>query len=587
MQMHRWKPILILAFSSLFFFAIEAHAVAPTISNVTPTTGAAVGASVVITGTNFGSSQGSSTVKFNGTTATTVGPWSATSITATVPTGATTGNIVVTVSNKASNGWSYTVLPTPTLTSLSVTSGAVGATVVLTGTNFGSSQLTGTVKFNGTMATVGTWTATSISVTVPSGAANGNVVVNASGVNTTGINFTVLPTPTLTSLSVTSGAVGATVVLTGTNFGSSPGTGTVKFSGTTAAVITWTATSITVTVPSGAANGNVVVNASGVNTSGINFTVLPTPTITSLSVTTGAVGAAVTITGTNLGATQGTGIVTFGGATATVGTWSATSITTTVPSGATTGNLVVNASGVATNGVSFTVVPAPSITSLSQTSGAVGVSVTITGANFGATQGSGSVSFNGTAATPTSWSATSITVPVPGGATTGNVTVSASGVTSSGVNFTVLPGITSLSPTAGAIGASITINGTNFGSTQGSSTVTFNGTATTPTSWGAFSIGVPVPSAATTGNVVVTVGALSSVGVNFTVVPAPTISSLSATSGTVGTSITITGTNFGSTQGTSTVTFNGTLATPASWNATSIAVPVPSGATTGNVLVNA
>ncbi len=408
MQMHRWKPILILAFSSLFFFAIEAQAVAPTISNVTPTTGAAVGASVVITGTNFGSSQGSSTVKFNGTTATTVGPWSATSITATVPTGATTGNIVVTVSNKASNGWSYTVLPTPTLTSLSVTSGAVGATVVLTGTNFGSSQGAGTVMFNGTTATANPWTATSI----------------------------------------------------------------------------------TVTVPTGAASGNVVVNASGVNTSGINFTVLPTPTITSLSVTTGAVGAAVTITGTNLGATQGTGIVTFGGATATVGTWSATSITTTVPSGATTGNLVVNASGVATNGVSFTVVPAPSITSLSQMSGAVGVSVTITGANFGATQGSGSVSFNGTAATPTSWSATSITVPVPGGATTGNVTVSASGVTSSGVNFTVLPGITSLSPTAGAIGASITINGTNFGSTQGSSTLTFNGSATTPTSWGAFSIGV-------------------------------------------------------------------------------------------------
>ena len=76
--------------------------------------------------------------------------------------------------------------------------------------------------------------------------------------------------------------------------------------------------------------------------------------------------------------------------------------------------MVVTVGGVASNGVSFTVtVPAPSITSLTPTSGAVGTSVTITGTNFGATQGTSTVTFNGTAATPTSWSATSIVVPVP------------------------------------------------------------------------------------------------------------------------------------------------------------------------------
>src|SRR6266699_2026123 len=53
-------------------------------------------------------------------------------------------------------------------------------------------------------------------------------------------------------------------------------------------------------------------------------------------------------------------------------------------------------------------VTAPSITSLTPASGAVGTSVTIAGANFGATQGTSTVTFNGTAATPTSWSATSI-----------------------------------------------------------------------------------------------------------------------------------------------------------------------------------
>src|SRR5207244_3819599 len=134
----------------------------------------------------------------------------------------------------------------------------------------------------------------------------------------------------------------------------------------------------------------------------------------------------------------------------------------------------------------------------------------------------------GTTATPTSWSATSIAVPVPSGATTGNVVVTVSGVASNGVAFTVLaaPSITSLAPTSGAVGASVTITGTNFGATQGTSTVTFNGTATTPTSWSATSIAAPVPTGATSGNVIVTVGGVASNGASFTVLQAPIITSL-------------------------------------------------------------
>ena len=154
-----------------------------------------------------------------------------------------------------------------------------------------------------------------------------------------------------------------------------------------------------------------------------------------------------TITGANLGATQGTSTVKFNGTTATPSGWSATSIVATVPSGATTGNVVVTVGGQASNGVSFTItVPAPSITSLSPTSGLVGTSVTIAGANFGATQGSSTVSFNGTTATPSGWSATSIVAPVPSGATTGNVVVTVGGQISNAIAFTVTTG--SASPTA-------------------------------------------------------------------------------------------------------------------------------------------
>ena len=149
----------------------------------------------------------------------------------------------------------------------------------------------------------------------------------------------------------------------------------------------------------------------------------------------------------------------------------------------------------------------PSITSLNPTSGVLGTSVAITGANFGATQGTSTLTLNGTAGTPTSWSATSIVAPAPAGATTANVVVTVGGVASNGMNFTVTPpppSITSLNPTSGVVGTSVTVSGANFGATQGASTITFNGTAGTPASWSATSIVVPVPSGAVTGNVVVT-----------------------------------------------------------------------------------
>src|SRR5256886_5008425 len=115
---------------------------------------------------------------------------------------------------------------------------------------------------------------------------------------------------------------------------------------------------------------------------------------------------------------------------------------------------------------------APSITNLSPTSGLVGASVTITGVNFGTTQGTSTVKFNGTAATPTGWSATSIVAPVPAGATTGNVVVTVGGVASNGVSFTVQTDTTSPVVTITAPANNATVSGT----------ITLTGTATDPDS---------------------------------------------------------------------------------------------------------
>jgi len=79
------------------------------------------------------------------------------------------------------------------------------------------------------------------------------------------------------------------------------------------------------------------------------------------------------------------------------------------------------------------------------------------------------------------------------------------------------PMLTSLSPTSGSAGTSVTLSGAGFGPSQGTSTVTFNGTVASPTSWSSTSIAAPVPSGATTGNIVVTVSGIPSNLLAFTV----------------------------------------------------------------------
>jgi len=88
-------------------------------------------------------------------------------------------------------------------------------------------------------------------------------------------------------------------------------------------------------------------------------------------------------------------------------------------------------------------------------------------------------------------------------------------------SFAVSPSISSLSPTTGAVGASVTITGINFGSPQGSSTVAFNGTAATPATWSANSIVVPVPVGAISGPISVTVGSQTAYSPFFTVGAVP------------------------------------------------------------------
>ena len=466
---------------------------------------------------------------------------------------------------------------TPTIDSLSAAFGAVGTSLTITGANFGATQGTSSLTFNSTAATVNSWSATSLVVTVPLGATTGNIVVTVSGVSSSGVNFVV---PALVSaLSPASGAIGTSITISGSNFGATQGTSSVAFNGALAPVISWSATSIVTSVPFAATTGNVVVTVSGIASAGPNF-LLP-PIVTSLSVASGAVGTSLTITGSNFGAAQGTSSVAFNGALAQVLSWSATSILTSVPPAATTGNVIVTVSGIASAGSNF-VVP-PIVTALSATSGAIGTSLTITGSNFGANQGTSSVAFNGALAPVVSWTSTTIVTTVPLAASTGSVTVTVSGIATTGPNFVVPPVLTALSAASGAVSTNITITGFSFGATQGTNSVTFNGISAAVVTWAGTSITATVPFGSTPGNVLVTVAGVASNGLPFA--PGPSIGSLSENSGPAGTATTITGVNFGATQGVSTVTFDGVPASATAWANTSITVVVPVGATTGPLTV--
>jgi YD repeat-containing protein len=552
----------------------------PSISSLSPSV-APIGTSITITGANFGSSPG--TVTFNGVAGSPTS-WASGSITVPVPTGATSGNVVVTVNGFASNAAPFIVGLAPSITSLSPTSGNFGNAVTITGANFGATQGTSVVTLSGVTAAVNSWSAGSIVALVPAGATSGNFVVSVNGQPSNGSPFTVSnPGPSLSSLSPTTGNEGTSVTINGSNFGSAQNTSTVTFNGTVASPSAWSSGSITVPVPAGASSGNVVVTVNGQGSNGLLFTILRPPVISSVSPTIGAFNTDVLITGSNFGVTQGSNSVTFNGTPGTPKLWSPTSIVVPLPAAATSGNIVVNAAGQASNGVAFTV--QPTMTSVSPLFGQVGTTVTITGSNFGPTQGSSTITFNGTPATPSAWSSLAITAPVPAGATTGPISITVNGQTVSSGNFiiAVQPNITGVSPTSGNAGTSVTISGANFGNGAGSG-VTFNGVSGTPTSWSDGSIVVPVPAAASSGNIVVTVNGLASNGVAFTVPnPTPVITSISPASGPVGTTVTITGNNFGTTPGS--ITFNGTTATQTSWNNGSIVVPVPAGATTGNVVV--
>ncbi len=552
------------------------------ITSLNPTS-APANASVTITGTNFRSTQGTSTVKFANTAAA-VSAWGDTSITAVVPTGLNPGPgtltvpVVVRVAGANSNSANFDVIGPPSIASITPTSAHRGDTVTIAGANFLATQGTSTVKFfDNQTATPTAWSDTSITTTVPAAATAGGVTVTVSGQTSNAVTFNVIIpgtiAGTITRASDSSPLQGATVqaVLAGV----------VKSTATTPVDGTYSLASLD------PATYDLRVLATGYS-SEVRSTTVTSSTTTTVDVamsqpgsingqvtasgTTPLPGAAVTmfLNGIQKGSTNTDALGNYSIAGLHPGSYTLQVVDVgyrTKEQGA-----VINDNAATTANVSLDVAPAgpvsyaydalgrlvsvvdPSgeaatyaydavgnilsvgrigsgtvaITQVTPNSAPVNTPVTIYGTGFSTTPSENIVTFpNNKQAVVTSSTATTIVTSVPGNAdvTAGNVAVAAP-LGSASKPFTVTaptaaPTISSFTPGVAAVGAAVTVSGTNFDTTATNDRVLLNQTFATPSSATSTSLGLTVPAAATSGPISVSTVNGTAVSATDLIIPPP------------------------------------------------------------------
>jgi len=313
-----------------------------------------------------------------------------------------------------------------TITSFTPTYGQAGTLVTVTGTGFTATSgitICGVTVDSGTNYPNNQIVSDSeITFDVPAVTTTGPIVLTtSSGSTTSGQTFDVVPTINATP-SPSSGPAGTAVIITGNGLLGVTG---ATFNGVGATLdpsYTTTATQIVYDVPTGVATGAVtlsLLNGYGLSPATTSFTVTSgsnasAPTVTSFSPAYGETGTAITLVGTNLTSVTA---ITIGGVAATPFSTTSTTATFDVPLTALNGAIIVtSAAGNASSSGSFDVVPA--ITSPAATvSHTAAASVVIQGSGLA---GVTAVSVNGSGASFSNQSATSLTVAVPSGETVGN-----------------------------------------------------------------------------------------------------------------------------------------------------------------------
>ncbi len=563
----------------VFLFSLLVAEAAPTVTSFTPVLGRP-GIQVVINGSGFSTA---TEVEFD----TAIADFNALSdnqLIAIVPVDATTGPIRVTnPTGPGNSGANFTVAPR--ITALDPARGATNTTVTIQGFNFGG---TTNVLFNGQRAAFGVTAATQIQAVVPFGATNGPVtVMTPAGVALTPNDFLVIgPAPIIDEFAPRIGGPGAFVQITGANF---TNVTSVKFNGVNASFAATAASQIIAQVPTTATTGKIsVTTPAGTAASANDFVFTRGPVVTNFFPAIGKAGQTqVIIEGLNLGPTNNVTGISFAGASVTGwGFPAGNQISVTVPPGATSGPIrVANTFNTGVSSNDFIVTRAPIVTGFDPAFAAPGDPIRIDGINFTGVPSPGGVKFNGLNSKSNVVTAdTQIFAYVPNGATTGPITVTNTfGAGAGSEEFTVignLPVITDFSPSSGARGTPVTINGKNF---IGPVTIAFNGAVdvTTTTAPAPSQIRAIVPANATTGPITVTTSAGTSTNLNIFYVP-PRMTGFAPTNGVVGSSVVITGANF---TGVTAVLFDTAFANFAVNASNRLTTVVPTNATTGPLTV--
>ncbi len=505
------------------------------------------------------------------------------------------------------------VNPSPAITGLSATTGSIGSQVVITGSGFGALEGPSAALLNGLPMTIDSWGATSIVFTIPSGAVSGILLVSVAPTmnDSNAVELTVTSNPLLSPwLDQDIGAVAAsggatyasgafTVQGSGTGMNGTadgfhfvyqplPGDGTIVARlASVQGTYVQAGVMIRESLNANAANGYEYENGSH-----SYITVYYRPS-TGASTASPGNSSAINLPYWLKLVRNGNTINAYMSPDGVTWTQVSTSVTVTMAQNVYIGLAVsdeVNSTpstGTFDN-VSVTIGTTPYVTSASPPLGGFGTPVTITGSNFGATQGSSTVSFNGVLATTiASWSDSQIVANVPTGAATGPVNVTVNSIQSiSSATFAVInPVIAGLTPSAASVNGLVTISGSGFGENPDVSQVQIDGVTASINSWSDISVQVKVPSGAATGPVTVTEDGVTSNSVQFTLLEPLAVTAISPGSGAVGSSVTISGAGFGSSQSDSAVTFDGIPASVGSWSDTSIVAYVPAGASSGPVTV--
>lgn len=576
----------------------------PTISSFTPNNPDA-GQTLTINGTNFIPPGCGVTVQSLYLGGQLVPPGNITIVSPTqlsvvVPANASSGTVQLIRTDNSNATRTGFLFNAPRPISFTPTSGTTGTAVVITGQNFSGTSGAAGVRINGVNAASYTVDSDTQITAYPaaSSATTGSIVVTNVNGNGSAGTFTFTPPAIIDGFYTSYGATGATITLYGRNFTNAF---LVKFGTMVGSIVSVSPTQIVATVGTSAGTSGPTVSTTLATTtpggqgvrSGFRFSTGPTvaaPTISSITPQPVAQqNTVLTLTGTNL--LTATGVLLNGVPLRFSGTPTATQVKVIIPAGSTDGTITVYTHGGTTTS-SVTILPLPTILSFTPTTGPTGTVVTITGSGFTGVTGAASVRFGSTnAASYTVVDNTRITATVAGGATGVITIVAPGGTVTSATNFTYVapvpaPTITGVSTDIGTTGTVVVISGTNF---TGATAVSFGGVAASYTVNSPTQITATV-GAGNSGNIVVTTpsGSANSnaaLGVNFTYLPhpIPTITSFNPPSRMEGQSVTIVGNYL---AGASRITIGGALVTSFVVNGDgSITATVPSGATTGKIIV--